>query len=64
MEAIFLELDLADLSSVRRAAAKFLELESNLHVLFNNAGVMATPPEMLSKDGYDLQWGTNVMVRT
>ena len=36
-EAIFLELDLASLSSVRRAAKEFLSKEKELHILFNNA---------------------------
>ncbi|EJF57870.1 NAD(P)-binding protein [Dichomitus squalens LYAD-421 SS1] len=52
-EAIFVELDLSSLSSVKKAAEEFLSKESELHILFNNAGVTA--------DGYDLQWGTNVV---
>ncbi|KAH9932808.1 NAD(P)-binding protein [Epithele typhae] len=60
-EAVFLELDLASLVSVRRAADEFMWKERELHVLFNNAGVMCTPVEMLTKEGYDLQWGTNVV---
>jgi retinol dehydrogenase 12 len=36
-EAIFLELDLARLASVRKAAEEFLSKESELHILFNNA---------------------------
>jgi hypothetical protein len=35
-KAIFLQLDLADLASVRRAATSFLEQESQLDILFNN----------------------------
>jgi retinol dehydrogenase-12 len=61
-KAIWLELDLADLASVRKAAASFLAIESALHLLFNNAGVMWAPLDMLTKDGYDLQCGTNVVV--
>ncbi|KAH9857650.1 NAD-P-binding protein [Lenzites betulinus] len=60
-EAIFLELDLADLASVKKSAQEFLSKESELHVLFNNAGVMYPPIDMLTKDGYDLQFGTNVV---
>jgi len=59
-EAIFLQLDLASLSSVRRGAEAFLSKEKELHVLFNNAGVMWPPVELLTEDGYDLQFGTNV----
>ncbi|PIL34966.1 hypothetical protein GSI_02753 [Ganoderma sinense ZZ0214-1] len=61
LEPIFLELDLANLSSVKRAADDFLSKEPELHVLFCNAGVMWTPIDQLSEDGYDLQWGTNVV---
>jgi len=60
-EAIFLELDLSSLASVRKATDEFNSKESELHVLFNNAGVMAPPIEQLTADGYDLQFGTNVI---
>ncbi|KAK0498693.1 NAD(P)-binding protein [Armillaria luteobubalina] len=60
-EAIFLSLDLADLVSVRRGAEEFLSKEKQLHILFNNAGVMLAPMDMLTKQGYDLQFGTNVI---
>ncbi|KAF8167072.1 NAD-binding protein [Mycena galopus ATCC 62051] len=58
-KAIFLQLDLADLVSVRKAAETFLALESRLDLLFNNGGVMISPPEMLTAQGHDLQFGTN-----
>ncbi|KAG8678437.1 hypothetical protein FRC08_017779 [Ceratobasidium sp. 394] len=58
---IFLELDLADLASVRQAAEEFRRKEPELHVLFNNAGVMVSPVELKTADGYDLQFGTNVL---
>jgi NAD(P)-dependent dehydrogenase (short-subunit alcohol dehydrogenase family) len=35
--------------------------ENELHVLFNNGGVMVPPIEQLTEDGYDLQFGTNVL---
>ncbi|KAF6743904.1 hypothetical protein DFP72DRAFT_931068, partial [Ephemerocybe angulata] len=60
-EGIFLQLDLSDLPSVKRAAEEFLKQEPQLHVLFNNAGVMAPPVDQLTKQGYDLQFGTNVL---
>ncbi|KAF6745194.1 hypothetical protein DFP72DRAFT_824718 [Ephemerocybe angulata] len=60
-EGIFLQLDLSDLPSVKRAAEEFLKLEPQLHILFNNAGVMAPPVDQLTKQGYDLQFGTNVL---
>lgn len=58
---LFLELDLANLESVRRAAEEFRQKEQELHVLFNNGGVMAAPVEMKTSNGYDLQFGTNVL---
>jgi NAD(P)-dependent dehydrogenase (short-subunit alcohol dehydrogenase family) len=48
-------LDLADLSSVRAFAD---EWDGPIDVLVNNAGVMATP-ERRTKDGFELQIGTN-----
>jgi len=48
-------LDLADLASVRKFAEEFNE---NIDVLILNAGVMGTP-FALTKDGFELQMGTN-----
>ncbi|KAJ7501837.1 NAD-P-binding protein [Mycena galericulata] len=59
--AIFLQLDLADLPSVRKAAESFLAQESRLDLLFNNGGVMISPTDQLTAQGYDLQFGTNVI---
>ncbi|EJT98177.1 NADP-binding protein [Dacryopinax primogenitus] len=56
-----LELDLADLQSVRRAAEEFTRKENRLHMLFNNGGVMTPPIEQLTKQGYDLQFGATVL---
>jgi NAD(P)-dependent dehydrogenase (short-subunit alcohol dehydrogenase family) len=49
--------DLADLSSVRRAAAHVAEI-GPLDLLINNAGVMALPYAR-TVDGFELQFGTN-----
>ena len=49
--------DLADLSSVRRAADAARAF-GPLHLLVNNAGVMATP-HLRTADGFELQMGTN-----
>jgi retinol dehydrogenase-12 len=38
-----------------------LSKESQLHLLFNNAGVMAPPANMQTKQGYELQLGVNVV---
>jgi NAD(P)-dependent dehydrogenase (short-subunit alcohol dehydrogenase family) len=50
-----LALDVSDLSSVRRAAS---QVTGPLHLLVNNAGVMATPHQ-LTADGFELQMATN-----
>lgn len=52
------ELDLADLESVRRCASQVLDLAPELHVMVNNAGVMA-PPLLRTAQGFELQLGTN-----
>ena len=59
--ANFLQLDLANLDSVRKAAAEFKEKEQELHILFNSGGVMMPPLDMKTSNGYDLQFGTNVI---
>ncbi|CAE6454351.1 unnamed protein product [Rhizoctonia solani] len=58
---IFLKLDLSSLDSVRKAAEEFKSKEQELHVLFNNAGVLMPPVEQRTANGYDLQFGTNVL---
>ncbi|CAA7268672.1 unnamed protein product [Cyclocybe aegerita] len=60
-EGIFLKLDLGDLKSIKAAAEEFLSKEKELHILFNNAGVMMPPLEQTTAQGYDLQFGTNVL---
>ena len=55
-----LELDLASLASVKRAAQTFLQDNYRLDILMNNAGIMAIPPA-LTEDGYETQFGTNHM---
>lgn len=60
-EAFLLQLNLANLQSIKVSGEEFLRREPVLHVLFNNAGVMTPPIEMLTDDGYDLQFGTNVL---
>jgi NAD(P)-dependent dehydrogenase (short-subunit alcohol dehydrogenase family) len=56
----FLKLDLASLASARAAANTFVASESRLDILVNNAGIMMTAPG-LTEDGYEMQFGTNVM---
>jgi NAD(P)-dependent dehydrogenase (short-subunit alcohol dehydrogenase family) len=51
-------LDLADLASVRAFAARIVGAPS-LDLLVNNAGVMSVPKRKLTRDGFELQLGTN-----
>lgn len=58
-DATLVLLDLADLTSVRKAADLVREHTGDrLDVLINNAGVMATPRQR-TVDGFELQIGTN-----
>jgi NAD(P)-dependent dehydrogenase (short-subunit alcohol dehydrogenase family) len=54
-------LDLASLESVRTFAAQELARERPLHVLINNAGIMAVPRRTETADGFEMQFGTNVL---
>ena len=51
-------LDLADLESVRRAAAELSEAHDRIDVLVNNAG-LGTTAKGRTKDGFELVMGTN-----
>ena len=53
-----MELDLADLQSVRRFATAVKTSGGPLHGLLNNAGVMAIP-RRVTADGFEMQFGTN-----
>ncbi|KAI0263036.1 NAD-binding protein [Gloeopeniophorella convolvens] len=57
----FLKIDLADLPSIKTAAEEYSSKESELHMLYNNGGVMYTPMEQVTSQGYDAQFGTNVL---
>jgi NAD(P)-dependent dehydrogenase (short-subunit alcohol dehydrogenase family) len=54
-------LDLASLASVREFAAAELAQKRPLDLLINNAGVMAPPQRIETPDGFELQFGTNVL---
>jgi len=56
---VFAQLDLASLDSIRQFAAKILEEEPQIDILINNAGVMIIPERRLTKDGFEMQFGTN-----
>jgi NAD(P)-dependent dehydrogenase (short-subunit alcohol dehydrogenase family) len=52
------QIDLSDLSSVRKVAEEILEKYSKIDALINNAGIMQTP-ELQTADGFEMQFGTN-----
>jgi len=53
--------DLADLASVREFTEQLAAEESHLDALVNNAGVMHPPSRMTTKDGFELQFGSNFL---
>ena len=57
----FARLDLADLSSVAAFADERLAASEPLDILINNAGVMALPTRSLTADGFERQFGVNVI---
>src|SRR4051794_8857825 len=60
-EVEVLPLDLASFESVRSAAETELARNAALDLLINNAGVMAPKTRKLTADGFELQFGTNVL---
>jgi retinol dehydrogenase 12 len=57
----FIHLDLADLTNIRATADAFHSHESQLHLLFNNAGVAMPASGSKTKQGYELQMGVNCL---
>ncbi|WP_430682292.1 SDR family oxidoreductase [Mesorhizobium australafricanum] len=55
----FGKLDLADLSSVASFAKHMENERQSLDLLVNNAGVMLPPQRQETRDGFELQFGTN-----
>ena len=53
-----MQLDLMDLSKVKKFSERFKEKYERLDVLLNNAGIMFSP-YFLTKDGFEAQMGTN-----
>ena len=57
------KLDLADMASIEAAAKEITDTEgkmgSGIHVLLNNAGVMAPPKRQATAQNLELQFGTN-----
>ncbi|MGE2817069.1 SDR family NAD(P)-dependent oxidoreductase [Mycobacterium heidelbergense] len=57
-DVVLQELDLTSLQSIRAAAEQLRAEHERIDLLINNAGVMYTP-KSTTKDGFELQFGTN-----
>lgn len=55
----FEKTDLADLSSIKDFALRMTSKGEAIDLLINNAGVMTPPKRLETKDGFELQFGTN-----
>jgi len=55
------ELDLASLASIAAFTAHLAEQQDSLDILINNAGVMTPPERRETRDGFELQFGTNYL---
>lgn len=53
------DLDLSSLESVRQLGAGLIAEGRPINVLINNAGLMNPPSRQTTKDGFELQYGTN-----
>ncbi|PSR84366.1 hypothetical protein BD289DRAFT_368701 [Coniella lustricola] len=58
-ELKFIRLDLSDLTTIKASVDEFLANETQLHLLFNNAGVGYPEKGATTKQGYELQLGVN-----
>ncbi|WP_100612958.1 SDR family oxidoreductase [Confluentibacter lentus] len=58
-EVIFEKIDLANLSSIKDFAWRMTSKGQAIDLLINNAGVMTPPKRLETKDGFELQFGTN-----
>lgn len=57
----FEALDLASLASVKAFSARMRARDKPVHLLVNNAGVMALPARRLTGDGFEMQIATNYL---
>ena len=57
----FVLMDFADLPTIKTGVEKFITITSRLDLLMNNAGVMSPPDKSKTKQGFELQFGTNVI---
>ncbi|KAJ3006440.1 UNVERIFIED_CONTAM: hypothetical protein HDU68_004064 [Siphonaria sp. JEL0065] len=58
-DLVFMKLDLSDWDSVKAFAEEFVALKLPIHILMNNAGIMALPRFSLSKHAIELQMAGN-----
>lgn len=54
-----IECDLADLASIARAAEKVRSEHDRIDALINNAGIMMVPERTLTRDRFEMHFGTN-----
>jgi NAD(P)-dependent dehydrogenase (short-subunit alcohol dehydrogenase family) len=57
----FGQVDLADLASIAAFAQRLSGEQDRLDLLINNAGVMTPPERRQTRDGFELQFGTNYL---
>ncbi len=57
----FEKLDLADLASIKAFSERIGAQRKSLDILINNAAVMNPPQRKVTKDGFELQMGTNYL---
>ena len=53
------QLDLADMASIRAGAEKIVQIAPKLDALIANAGIMAPPQRQETRDGFEMQFGVN-----
>lgn len=54
-----MQLDLADFNSIRKFSEEFHQKYSQLNILINNAGIMTPPTREVTKQNFEVQFGTN-----
>ncbi|KAK6462550.1 short-chain alcohol dehydrogenase [Scheffersomyces coipomensis] len=55
----YISIDFADLTTIKPAAEEFLSKSDRLDIIIHNAGVMTPPEGSVTKQGFELQLGTN-----
>ncbi|KAK6462548.1 short-chain alcohol dehydrogenase [Scheffersomyces coipomensis] len=55
----YISIDFADLTTIKPAAEEFLSKSDRLDIIIHNAGVMLPPEGSVTKQGFELQLGTN-----